>query len=131
MGVRRQFGRLNIVSCLDSVVVILNRTAYWFWSKRLLIAILLSPIPGVILAVWIHAIFGKHAPGNGVAWDHPLYLIGATLAAIIFVYLSGGRGWEPSNGFYPMYGWLAVGVIVNLIILAKPWRAMRRRPGPK
>jgi hypothetical protein len=91
-----------------------------------LIAVALCPISGVMLAVWTNAFFGDHSHDGGVAWSHPLYLIFATLSAIVFVSLSGGRGWEPAHGFYPMYGWLALGVLINLLLLSRPWRLINR-----
>jgi hypothetical protein len=67
-------------------------------------------------------VFVDRSHAGGIAWDQLLYLIGATMFAMVFVYFSGGRGWEPVHGFYPMYGWLARGAIVNFILLSRPWR---------
>lgn len=96
------------------------------WALRVLASIALSPIPGVILAIWLSALFRDSSQGGGVAWSHPLYLIGITLGGILFVYLSGGRGFDPVTGYYPMYGWLALGVLVNLLLFCRPWRILRR-----
>jgi hypothetical protein len=96
------------------------------WAFRVFASAALSPIPGVILAVWFTALFRDPAHGGGVDWSHPLGLVGLTLGAIFFVYLTGGRSFDPVTGFHPMYGWLALGTLLNLLLFWRPWRSLKR-----
>ncbi len=95
-------------------------TPVWrVWALRVLVSAALSPIPGVILSIWLPQLNSAHP---AVDWSHPLYLIGGTIGAIVFVYMSGGRSYDFVTGFHPMYGWLALGTVINLILLCRPWR---------
>jgi hypothetical protein len=86
--------------------------------KGTIFSILLGPFTGVLLTDGYYLLFSGPPYLRSLAASHPMLTASYFTAEIFTVYATGGYGW----GFRDMWSWVLIGVAVNFIVIAQPWR---------
>ncbi len=88
--------------------------------KPFILSVLLGPLTGVALSNLAYLALSDHYHLGSMALNHPFLSASLFMAEVFFVYATGGAGW----GFAAMWIWVLIGIVVNFVVMTKPWQWM-------